>query len=280
MGDKVKTLTDLRVEIDEVDRQIHRLLIKRAELSHQVGDLKTEAGLPIVNAAREAEVVRALINRHAGDLPMASLIAIWRELIGASVQIQQVTPVVIAGGGNDAVAMDLARSYFGSATPIEIVASSLNALSRLRDGSAGFVVLPWPDDEDAQSWWPHLVQDGGPAIRIVARLPYDEGVVNPAIDHEARYIIVGDVPYFSSGNDHSFVCMNLVGEISRSRLNSLFDEAGLGIVALHRRGDGLHLIEVSDYVDDTHAGMKKLVSSLGEVYAWHKVIGGFALLGA
>ena len=117
-------LEDLRVKIDAVDQALHDLVIKRAALSHQIGDLKKEANLPVVNAAREAQVMRHLIAQHSGDLPVQTVVAIWRELIGASCQIQNVMRVVCAGPD-----MILARHYFGAAAPIDPVSSALLAIS-------------------------------------------------------------------------------------------------------------------------------------------------------
>ena len=48
----------LRAEIERVDRDLIRLIARRAELARQVGDVKRAAGLPAVDPGREAAVLR------------------------------------------------------------------------------------------------------------------------------------------------------------------------------------------------------------------------------
>ena len=50
-------LQALRQKIDDVDSALVDLLVKRAELTKQVGEVKSEAGLPIYVPSREAELI-------------------------------------------------------------------------------------------------------------------------------------------------------------------------------------------------------------------------------
>lgn len=72
MGSKrdgdVAWLTELRVEIEAIDRSIVERLAARAELARAVGRAKRQAGLPTLDPRREAAVVRraAALGRAAG----------------------------------------------------------------------------------------------------------------------------------------------------------------------------------------------------------------------
>jgi prephenate dehydrogenase len=53
-----EALLRARQEIERVDREIVELLAERVQLALQVGRAKREAGLPLLDPAREAAVVR------------------------------------------------------------------------------------------------------------------------------------------------------------------------------------------------------------------------------
>ncbi len=81
-------LENYRREIDEIDGQILILLNKRAETAKNIGLVKTKAGLPIVDAERETEVLRHISNENRGILPAESVTKIFRRIIRESREIQ------------------------------------------------------------------------------------------------------------------------------------------------------------------------------------------------
>ena len=56
----MKTLQDLRVEIDQLDTQILTLLNQRAQSAHEVGELKKREGSAVFRPDREAQVISKL----------------------------------------------------------------------------------------------------------------------------------------------------------------------------------------------------------------------------
>ena len=61
-------MEQLREEIESIDRSIIELIGRRVELAREVGRAKHEAGLPTLDPAREAAVVRRAgqLAREAG----------------------------------------------------------------------------------------------------------------------------------------------------------------------------------------------------------------------
>lgn len=57
------SLTILRAKIERTDDAILRLIGKRAELARKVGAVKQRAGLPMLDPAREAQIVRRVAAR-------------------------------------------------------------------------------------------------------------------------------------------------------------------------------------------------------------------------
>ncbi len=53
-------LTNLRDEIDKVDKELLKLFIRRMNLVTNIAEIKRENGLPIFNKERETEIIRRI----------------------------------------------------------------------------------------------------------------------------------------------------------------------------------------------------------------------------
>ena len=89
-GDDGGELATLRRAIEEIDRQIITLIGERLALAQRTGDIKREAGRPILDAAREAEVIRRAVNaaRELGVPQEATREIFWR-IVGMSRGVQE-----------------------------------------------------------------------------------------------------------------------------------------------------------------------------------------------
>ena len=83
----MRDLRELRDEIDRIDRQLLPLFIERMELCGAVADYKKENGLPVLDAAREKQVLKekqALLTKPGYDEAVyeffSSVMAISRGL--------------------------------------------------------------------------------------------------------------------------------------------------------------------------------------------------------
>jgi chorismate mutase len=73
-----------RAEIDETDRELLRLLNRRARLAMKVGALKREAGLPCCDPERERAVLKDLQTANAGPLNALAITKVFRRIIRES----------------------------------------------------------------------------------------------------------------------------------------------------------------------------------------------------
>lgn len=73
-----------RTEIDETDRELLRLLNRRARLAIKVGALKRAAGLPCSDPEREHAVLRELQKANAGPLDGRAVAKLFRRIIRES----------------------------------------------------------------------------------------------------------------------------------------------------------------------------------------------------
>jgi chorismate mutase len=78
------TIEELRKRIDAIDEQLVRLLNVRVACAVEVGRLKHEAGLPVYQPGREAQVlggVRQAANDLAGPLTAEAVVRIFERII-------------------------------------------------------------------------------------------------------------------------------------------------------------------------------------------------------
>ena len=81
---EVLTIEELRSRIDVIDDQLLRLLNVRVQCALEVGKLKHEAGLPIYQPEREAQVlenVREAATALSGPLTADAVVRIFERII-------------------------------------------------------------------------------------------------------------------------------------------------------------------------------------------------------
>ena len=76
------SLQELRQEIDSIDEQVHRLLMQRSDIIDRLISVKkTQEVGSAFHPAREADMMRRLVERHRGILPLDTVEGIWRVII-------------------------------------------------------------------------------------------------------------------------------------------------------------------------------------------------------
>ncbi len=86
-----------RTEIDEVDRELLRLLNRRARLAMKVGALKRAAGLPCCDPEREGVVIRALQQANTGPFDQRAISKVFGRIIKESRRVEAQIDSVPAG---------------------------------------------------------------------------------------------------------------------------------------------------------------------------------------
>ena len=90
MSESADELGQLRHDIEAIDRKLVELLAERLELGRRTGEIKREAGRPILDAAREAEVIRRAVTaaRELG-VPQEATREIFWHIVGMSRGLQE-----------------------------------------------------------------------------------------------------------------------------------------------------------------------------------------------
>jgi chorismate mutase len=91
-GPKAMTIEYWRTEIDEIDRELLRLLNRRARLALKVGALKRSAGLPCCDPDRERAVLSTLRQANTGPLDSRAITKLFRRIIGESRRVETQAP--------------------------------------------------------------------------------------------------------------------------------------------------------------------------------------------
>jgi chorismate mutase len=86
-----------RTEIDELDRELLRLLNRRARLAMKVGALKKAAGLPCCDPERERAVLSDLQKANSGPLDSLAVTKLFRRIIRESREME----MKMLGGGEE-----------------------------------------------------------------------------------------------------------------------------------------------------------------------------------
>ena len=83
-------INKLRKEIDDVDNQLLNLIRKRLFLTKEIGDIKKENQINIIDMSREKELFQAL-KQKCQELKLDPLIIanIWHQILKASYKSQE-----------------------------------------------------------------------------------------------------------------------------------------------------------------------------------------------
>jgi len=171
------TLADLRREIDRIDEAMHRLLMERGDIIDTlIATKKTAESGSAFRPAREADMMKRLVKRHRGILPLDTAESIWRVIIATFTYVQAPFSVHADISAGEAAMRDSARFHFGFTVPFvsHMGASGVTAAISASRGDIGFV----PATGASGAWWTSL--EGSDTPKIIARFPFVERADHPA----------------------------------------------------------------------------------------------------
>jgi chorismate mutase / prephenate dehydratase len=140
-GAEEAALGKLREGIDAIDRRILVELNRRAGLVKQVGDLKRQSREGVYQAARERDLVEALVAANPGPFPDASIAPVFREIISATRSLEVRLRVAFLGPAGTFSHL-AARELFGSTADFVPVASIADVFAAVERGDADHGIVP------------------------------------------------------------------------------------------------------------------------------------------
>lgn len=173
------TLADLRNEIDRIDRAMHELLIERSGIIDTLIKVKksNETGSAF-RPAREASMMRLLVERHHGILPLDTVESIWRVIIATFTYVQQAYSVHVDLSSGDALVRDSVRFHFGYTVPVVQHVGAAAVVDAVANSRGDLGLVRAEAVAGGKAWWKALEGEGKP--KIIARLPFVERGDHPA----------------------------------------------------------------------------------------------------
>ena len=172
-------LPELRAEIDRIDESMHRLLMERGEIIDRLIAVKqTQETGSAFRPAREADMMRRLVQRHHGILPLDTVEGLWRVIIATFTHVQAPFSVHADLSAGDALMRDTARFHFGFTVPFipHLGAAGVVAAVSASKGDLGLV--PAFAATHSGDWWTALEFESAP--KVIARLPFIDRADHPA----------------------------------------------------------------------------------------------------
>ena len=180
------TLARIRQTIDELDAEMHRCLIERGTAIDTLIKVKgTSRPGAAFRPGREADMMRRLVARHEGALPIWTVEHIWREIITTFTRMQANFDVGIDQGVARDALRDTARFLFGFTVALHGYADAVATINHIRETGTDLGLVSAEQPASAGAWWRALGRPSAP--RIMAMSPYIRIAGRPA-EHPAFVI--------------------------------------------------------------------------------------------
>jgi hypothetical protein len=128
--------------------------------------------------AREASMMRKLVERHRGILPLDTVESIWRVIIATFTYVQAPYSVHADFSAGDALVRDSARFHFGFTVPLSAHLGAAAVVAAVARSKGDLGLVPATAVAGSGAWWTALEEESAP--KIIPRLPFVERGDHPA----------------------------------------------------------------------------------------------------
>ncbi|MEW6054008.1 MAG: prephenate dehydratase [Nitrospirota bacterium] len=137
----MKELEKLRKEIDRIDTNVLRLLNERSNIVLNIAHIKRNRHAKFYSPERERQILERLATLNKGPFPSEALKVIYREILSASLSLEE--PLKVACLGPLATFTHLAAlRHFGASASFVPVASIKDVFDAVATDKADFGVVP------------------------------------------------------------------------------------------------------------------------------------------
>jgi len=281
MTNDKKPLEGLRGRIDEIDANIHDLIIERTEVVEDIRKVKDSLGSKVmIRPSREAEVLYRLMERHKGPFPKQEIARIWRELIVATCTFEGPLSVAVYHPDDEPGYWDLARDQYGTFTPMTRHPAARRVIEAVQNGEATLGVVPIPKRDEDDNWWRHIVSQRVDTPRIIARLPFI-GIGN-ARNSGLEALVICPVLHEETGRDRSYIAIESTVDIGYNVIESALIKTDYKVAFNQHWQDPsrppgwFYFIEIIGFINPNGLQAKKLMGALGNKVNRIVHLGGYA----
>jgi len=145
MSDEAKELSQLRDQIDSLDKQIQVLINQRAACAQRVAEVKEgSAGVEDIQyyrPEREAQVLRSVMERNQGPLPDEDMAKLFREIMSCCLALEK--PMKVAFLGPEGTYTHAAAlKHFGHFVNVLSLSAIDEVFREVESGQANYGVVP------------------------------------------------------------------------------------------------------------------------------------------
>ncbi len=83
-------ISDIRTEIDRLDRELLRIFNERAALALKIGEIKKELDLPVYDPAREKRIFETMTRENPGPLENDAIVRLFERVIDESRSLERI----------------------------------------------------------------------------------------------------------------------------------------------------------------------------------------------
>ena len=153
--------------------------MQRGEIIDRLIAVKArQGGGSAFRPGREAEMMRRLVGRHRGLLPLDTVEGIWRIIISTFTFVQANYSVHVDVSGGDSPMRDSARFHFGFTVPYVPHHSAAGVIEAVKRAPSDLGLVRISGSAADGAWWIGLTDPRAP--KIIARLPFVERPDHPA----------------------------------------------------------------------------------------------------
>ena len=136
---------------------MHRLLMERGEIIDRlIAVKKTQESGSAFRPAREADMMRRLVQRHKGILPLDTAESIWRVIIATFTHVQAPFSVHADLSAGDAAMRDSARFHFGFTVPFVPHMGAAGVVEAVSASKGDLGLVPAFATAGGGAWWTAL----------------------------------------------------------------------------------------------------------------------------
>ncbi|MHA1727750.1 MAG: prephenate dehydratase [Promethearchaeota archaeon] len=111
----MEEINKLRKKIDEIDSKLAELIGDRAQIAENIGEIKSQEGIGVVQPGREKDVLKNVKDKLSGIFPPESAEAIWKEIMSACKLVQGKTTNICYLGPKGTFTQIAAEKFFPKA---------------------------------------------------------------------------------------------------------------------------------------------------------------------
>jgi len=131
----------LRNDIDAIDEEILKLLNKRSRIVLEIANIKRDTKAKFYSPERERQIIERLTSLNKGPFPNDALMALYREILSASLSLEE--PLKVAYFGPVATFTHLAAlRHFGSSATFMPMENIKTVFEAVESGKAEYGVVP------------------------------------------------------------------------------------------------------------------------------------------